>query len=315
MSKNISKIIEVNQDENEEGEESENDEEYICQNQYINPNNILNGINAFETEHNGIRINLEKIDERAPEEEESCMSSIVLYKEKKKYLFKNDKKNSLLIKLLKYKNDLYYYFQRWKKIIYNNPVKKRIKKVLKRKKKILNNKYKIGDAIIKHEKINENEIKNKASINSILNSNEKIKNFLAFFIRFGKSKHNLIKNYLLKWKDFSKKIENSEKANDINEIFNNENNCSDSLQRKEIKLNTNKLSKLVNSRQNKEIKKSFRISQINNNVVIKYNELKENNNILNKYKKENNEEEKEINTTPKHSDTKDTINNTEKKKK
>ena len=315
MSKNISKIMEVNQDGNEEGEESENDEEYICQNQYINPNNILNGINDFETEHNGIKINLEKIDERAPEEEESCMSSIVLYKEKKKYLFKNDKKNTLLIKILKYKNDLYYYFQRWKKILYNNSVKKRIKKVLKRKKKILNNKYKIGDAIIKHEEIKENENKNKTNIISVLNSNEKIKNFLSFFIEFGKNKHNLLKDYLLKWKDFSKTIKKSEKENNIIEIFNNENNCSDTFQRKEIKLNTNKLSKLVNSRQNKEIKKSFRISQINNNSVIKYNELKENNNILNKNKKENNEEEKETNTTAKKKDTKDYNNNTEKKKK
>ena len=97
MSKNITKIKEDNLDDNEE-EESDDKGEYIHQNQYINSNNILKGINEFETEHNGIRINLEKIEERAPEEEESCISSIVLSKEKKKYFLKNDKKLLLLKK-------------------------------------------------------------------------------------------------------------------------------------------------------------------------------------------------------------------------
>ena len=325
MSKNITKIKEDNLDDNEE-EESDDKGEYIYQNQYINSNNILKGINEFETEHNGIRINLEKIEERAPEEEESCISSIVLSKEKKKYFLKNDKKLLLLKKIiLKYKNPLYNFFQRWKTILNNNSTKKRFKKVLKKKKKITSNKYKIGNNIIKHEEMKEDEDKIKNSIISILNSNEKIKNFLKFFIEFGKSRTNLMKKYLFKWREFShknnkikdKEQEYSEKRNknSFNDNFNKENN-NDALKRKEIKLNDNKLSKLINSRQSKENKKSFRIGKINNNINFKYNEPeKNNNNNINQKGKENDdEEEKEIiDSTPNKNKTEDN-NNSEKKK-
>ena len=64
-----------------------------------------------------------------------------------------------LKKILKYKNELYYYFKRWKNIINNISVKKRVKKMKKKKKKSTN-KYAVGDASMSNEEENVNNTDN-----------------------------------------------------------------------------------------------------------------------------------------------------------
>ena len=161
-----------NQDKNKEEKQIEyveynsmNEDEINYQNQYLKATEII-GQNNPELEECGIKINLEKIEERAPEEEESCICSIPATKERIKQSIRTEKQILKLKKLLKYKNILYYYFNKWKKKLSNSSVKKRIKKI-KRKKKVKNIKYNIGDSFIAREMSNDTINENKNIENNI----------------------------------------------------------------------------------------------------------------------------------------------------
>ena len=113
MSKNLDKNKEEKQIEYRTYN-SMNEDEINYQNQYLKATQII-GQNSPELEECGIKINLEKIEERAPEEEESCISSIPVSKEKIMKTIRAEKQILKLKQLLKYKNVLYYYFNKWKK--------------------------------------------------------------------------------------------------------------------------------------------------------------------------------------------------------
>ena len=311
MSKSIGRIREeINDYEDEEMEEyesEENEEDY--KNQYQKTTEIVdeNTYDDRDPDQLRIKINLEEIEERAPEEEESCISSIILTKDQKstsKYV------NNILIlrKLLKYKNILYYYMARWRRLINHVSLTKSFKKI-KMKKKIAMNEYKIGDAIMVNGAIDfdkkDNQTKNK-QFNSIINdpNNEKIINNLKFYFEYNRSKKGILRNYLKRWKDCVEnliqkeqeieKLEQKHKGENLNifednnsndnyenTIF-NENNFQGSAQRKELCVRK----EITNSKVNKEIKKSFRIGTINNNFIIKF-ENNENGNENNKTKEKN----------------------------
>ena len=326
----MSKINDKNKEpnENEEAEDySEEDNEYIYQNKYVNESPPIKDTTYSPPvqEVEGIRINLEKIDERAPEEEESCISSLVLSRDgKKNFFFKNEKNIKALIKILKYQSPLYNYFNLWKRKLKMISVKKRLKK-LKKKKKISVNKSKFDESFPPNEE--SKEIKNSKSKNTSEKINDKkryeitkydedrIRNFIKCLDEFAKFyMKRWIKEYFDKLKDFSlnkKKDEIEEKQiykNEKNNIFNNAFDEDKGVQRKELRVKRNDFS---SSKQNKEVKKSFRIGQLNDNLVIKFEEAKKNlNKITNKVvDNENNEsnsnydedqksEDKEINNNP-----------------
>ena len=301
MSRDVNKIkkeINENEEENEEYESEENEEENY-QDQYLKTTEIVED-NKYEEEPR-IKINLEEIEERAPEEEESCISSVILTKEYQKSPKKYINNILILRKLLKYKNILYYYFARWRRAVNHVSLTKSFRK-LKKKKKIPINEYKIGDAIIINgapidfEK-NDNE-------NDKISKKEKILNNLKFFFEFNRSKKAIKNIYLNKWKEFVKKsIEKEHEIEELEQKYKNENlnifdninnndndNYGDSIfndnnyQRKSLRKELNvKKNEIVNSKVNKEIKKSFRIGTVNNNFIIKFEEENGNNN-----KEENN---------------------------
>jgi len=306
MSNNFARIQkEINDNEDEEMEEyesEENEEDY--QNQYQKTTEIVdeNTYDEMDPDQVKIKINLEEIEERSPEEEESCISSIILTKDQKstsKYV------NNILIlrKLLKYKNILYYYMARWKRLI--NPISlTKSFKSIKMKKRMPTNEYKIGDALMINGAIDydkkDNQTENK-QFNSIINdpNNEIIINNLKFFFEYNRGRKGLLRKYLKIWKDCvenlikkDKEIEKleqkykNENLNIFEDIINSE-NCDNSIfndnnfqggtQRKELCVKK----EITNSKVNKEIKKSFRIGTINNNVIIKF-ENNENGNENNK---------------------------------
>ena len=109
----IKEEMNVGKEENEEYESDENEEDYT--NQYQKATEIIDE-KKYDDDEPRIKINLEEIEERSPEEEESCISSVILSKEPKstpKYT------NNILIlrKLLKHKNILYYYFTKWRRLV------------------------------------------------------------------------------------------------------------------------------------------------------------------------------------------------------
>ena len=306
MSKSIDRINEEKNDnedeEMEEYESEENEEDY--KNQYQKTTEIVdeNTYDERDSDQLRIRINLEEIEERAPEEEESCISSVILTKDQKstsKYV------NNILIlrKLLKYKNILYYYMARWRRLVNNVSLTKSFKKI-KLKKKMPMNEYKIGDAIMVNgtidfaKKCNLTESKQS---NSIINdpNNEKIINNLKFFFENNRSRKGLLRKYMKIWKECvenlikkDKEIEKLEQKyknenlnifEDINNVENydssffKDNNFQGGVQRKELCVKK----EITNPKVNKEIKKSFRIGTINNNVIIKF-ENNENGNDNNK---------------------------------
>ena len=274
--------------ENEDSDEynSEDNEEYIYQNQYIKTNPMINQNNFFQDglEEQGIRINLEKIEERAPEEEESCISSLILAKDMTKSKNKIEKNMIKLKKILKYKNILYYYFIKWKKNLNIPSVKKRHKKIKKKKKIITTSKN--GKTKKKITSSNKEPIKNENIMENKIN-NEKITNLINIFDKFEKNnKQKLLKKYL----DILQKyiFITKENKNKENNKINNNNNETKTV----IKLNNDdknniergvpvkkrkelKVKKSDNSKK-KEIKKSFRVEQVNDSMIIKYDNPKEN---------------------------------------
>ena len=319
MSKSIGRINEEkNDNEDEEMEEYESDEnEEDYKNQYQKTTEIVdeNTYDERDPDELRIKINLEEIEERAPEEEESCISSIILTKDQKstsKYV------NNILIlrKLLKYKNILYYYMARWKRLVNHVSLTKSFKKI-KMKKRMPMNEYKIGDAIMVNGAIDfdkkDSQTESKQS-NSIIYDpkNEKIINNLKFFFEYNRSRKGLLRKYLKIWKECVEnlikkdkeieKLEQKYKNENINifEDINNDENCDNSIfkdnnfqggpQRKELCVKK----EITNSKVNKEIKKSFRIGTLNNNVIIKF-ENNENGNENNN-KNEKNEDNGGINS-------------------
>ena len=339
MSKSIGRIKEeINDNEDEEMEEydsEENEEDY--KNQYQKTTEIVdeNPYDERDPDQLRIKINLEEIEERAPEEEESCISSIILTKDQKstsKYV------NHILIlrKLLKYKNILYYYMARWKRLVNHVSLTKSFKKI-KMKKKMPTNEYKIGDAIMVNGAIDFDKKDNPTEskqFNSIINdpNNEKIINNLKFFFEYNRNKKGLLRKYLKIWKECVEnlikkdkeieKLEQKYKNESVNifEDINNDENCDNSIfkdnnfqggaQRKELCVKK----EITNSKVNKEIKKSFRIGTINNNFIIKF-ENNENGNDNNKAmeKSEDNGGINSINDDKKENDKNDK-NKSEKEK-
>lgn len=312
MSKSIGRINEeINDDGDEEMEEYESDEnEDDYKNQYQKTTEIIdeNTYDDRDPDQLRIKINLEEIEERAPEEEESCISSIILTKDPKstsKYV------NNILIlrKLLKYKSILYYYMAKWKRLVNHVSLTKSFKKI-KMKKKMPMNDYKIGDAIMVNGAIDfdkkDSQSEHKQS-NSIINdpNNEKILNNLKFFFEYNRGRKGLLRKYLKIWKECVEnlikkdkeieKLEQKYKNENINifEDINNDENCNNSIfnennfqggaQRKELCVKK----EITNSKVNKEIKKSFRIGTVNNNVIIKF----ENNGNGNENNKDNEKSE------------------------
>ena len=282
-----------NQDKNKEEKQIEyveynsmNEDEINYQNQYLKATEII-GQNNPELEECGIKINLEKIEERAPEEEESCICSIPATKERIKQSIRTEKQILKLKKLLKYKNILYYYFNKWKKKLSNSSVKKRIKKI-KRKKKVKNIKYNIGDSFIAREMSNDTINENKNIENNIKkeknnNYNQKIKDILKYLIQFGKTKKGLFKKYFNIWRRCLNNPNDIIKKKEEKKDF-NANNVNKTVQRKDLKLPKKEE---INSKQNKGIKKTFRISKSNNNIMLNYKEHSKSINLEN----DNNEEE------------------------
>ena len=299
MSKNRKiKDEKIEESEENESDESENDNyEY----QYVKTTQITEDEknNDQEYEEQGIKINLAKIEERPPDEEESCISSIILSKNNKRLYKKIQNYMIKLKKILKYKNELYYYFKRWKNIINNISVKKRVKKMKKKKKKSTN-KYAVGDASMSNEEENVNNIENKTNKKLynympviMRNPNaQKIKSNLKFFIEYNKSKKAVKKNYFNLWKEYVNSIIEKEeyiKKNGIKynkmknkNIFEDEKNdynyfshSSSGQKRKELKMKKNGIT-ISNS--NKEIKRPFRYGQLNDNILNKYEEFK---NVIN----------------------------------
>ena len=310
MSKSIGRINEEkNDNEDEEMEEYESDEnEEDYKNQYQKTTEIVdeNTYDERDPDELRIKINLEEIEERAPEEEESCISSIILTKDQKstsKYV------NNILIlrKLLKYKNILYYYMARWKRLVNHVSLTKSFKKI-KMKKRMPMNEYKIGDAIMVNGAIDfdkkDSQTESKQS-NSIIYDpkNEKIINNLKFFFEYNRSRKGLLRKYLKIWKECVEnlikkdkeieKLEQKYKNENINifEDINNDENCDNSIfkdnnfqggpQRKELCVKK----EITNSKVNKEIKKSFRIGTLNNNVIIKFENNENGNENNNKNEK------------------------------
>ena len=323
MSKSNIKNKEPN--ENEESEEYSEGNEYIYQNKYINEGPPVKDSTYCPPvqEVEGIRINLEKIDERAPEEEESCISSLVLSRDgKRPFFLKNEKNIKALIRILKYQNVLYNYFNLWKRKLKMISVKKRLRK-LKKKKKLSVNKSKEEEFFLptketKNSKSkNSNEKNDKKKFEITKYDEERIRNFIRCLDEFAKNyMKRWIKEYFDKLKNFElskKKDEIEEKHkyknenNNIKDDF-NDNNLNKGMQRKELKV---KRSEFTNPKQNKEVKKSFRIGQLNDNLVMKFEEAKKNlNKITNKnvnnennesnsnYDEEQKSEDKEINNNP-----------------
>ena len=289
MSKNIDRFKENNKNKYISMKDDDYEDNY--QNQYLKTTQIIDQNNQ-QLEECGIKINLEKIEERAPEEEESCISSVTFSKERMMKNLKYQKRITILKKILKYKNILHYYITKWKKNLNNVSVKKRLKKI-KKKKKIKNNKYNIGDALIINGEIDNNTIETKNIKNNIKNENiynEKIKEFLKFFIQFGKSKKSLFKKYFDLWRKYSINNNiinnNNDDYNDYNII--NKNNFNKGIQRKELKL---PIKEEINPKQNKGKKKIFKIGQTNNNIILSFEKPEKSINIKN----EKNEDKNEIN--------------------
>ena len=264
---NVRKIRELfNYNQNEGNEEYDSEDDY--QDQYLKSTQIEEN-KKYEDEEPRIKINLEEIEERAPEEEESCISSLILSKEYQKSPKKYVNNILILRKLLKYKNILYYYFMRWKRLSNNVSLTKNFK-ILKRKQRMPMNEYIIGDAIITNDSIdsdkNDDNIKN--SYNSEIRKEKILKN-LKFFIEFNKSKKSIKKKYINRWREFVLKKEHEieeieqkyknenlnifENNNEIddnnnNSIF-NDNNFQSGTQRKELNVKKNEV---INSKVNKE---------------------------------------------------------------
>ena len=311
MSKNKTKLKEERKEErNEESEENESDENDIYQNQYIKATDIMedDNYNNQEYEEQGIKINLAKIEERPTDEEESYISSIILTKSNKR-LYRKNEINLKLKKILKYRNILYYYFNRWRKKINSIPTKKH--KKIKKKKKKTNLKYNIGDNFIINEELNnddDNRSKKKLKNSLLLNRNpnsKRIINNLKFFIENNIGKKALKKMYYDIWKESvndyiekQKKIPKSEQKyynNQLKNFFDDDNNSENNdftfyntfnsgLKRKELKVKKNEN---INSNLNREIKKSFRIGQLNNNIIIKYENEKNKDNKIDPFNKNN----------------------------
>ena len=79
MSKNIDRFKENNKNKYISMKDDDYEDNY--QNQYLKTTQIIDQNNQ-QLEECGIKINLEKIEERAPEEEESCISSVTFSKER-----------------------------------------------------------------------------------------------------------------------------------------------------------------------------------------------------------------------------------------
>ena len=293
---NVRKIRELfNYNQNEGNEEYDSEDDY--QDQYLKSTQIDED-KKYEDEEPRIKINLEEIEERAPEEEESCISSLILSKEYQKSPKKYVNNILILRKLLKYKNILYYYFMRWKRLSNNVSLTKNFK-ILKRKQRMPMNEYIIGDAIITNDSIdsdkNDDNIKN--SYNSEIRKEKILKN-LKFFIEFNKSKKSIKKKYINRWREFVLKKEHEieeieqkyknenlnifENNNDIDDNYNNsifnDNNFQSGTQRKELNVKKNEV---INSKVNKEVRKSFRIGTVNNNFIIKFEDPENGNSISN----------------------------------
>lgn len=305
----IKEEMNAGKEENEEYESDENEEDYT--DQYQKATEIIDE-KKYDDDEPRIKINLEEIEERSPEEEESCISSVILSKEAKstpKYT------NNILIlrKLLKHKNILYYYLSKWRRLVNYISLTKSFKN-LKKKQRVPSNEYKIGDAImingaIDYEK-KDSETDQK-TINSILQdpNNEKIIYNLKCFIVFNKSKKRVINKYLKLWRENVQKLIMKEKEiekieqkykkeslnifeniindnnNDENSIF-NENNFKGGTQRKELNVKKSEI------KVNKEVRKSFRIGTVNNNIIIKFEDDDKANDNMNSEKKINEKNEK-----------------------
>jgi hypothetical protein len=313
MSKNRTKKKERVNEESKDHKYDDN-EGFNYENQFIKTTQISEGINEndHQYEEQGIKINLSKIEERPTDEEESILSSIITIKENRL-----NRKYDCLKKLLKFRNQLYYYFYKWRKKINNSSGKKRLKKI-KKKKKLLNTKFNLGDNfIITEELSNEDENKSKKKLyhSMILNSkspnSKRIRSNLKCIIENINKKY--IKNYFNKWKQSnnmifirrSDKLIKSEKKKNKN-IFEDDNDIKDNfyynnsgggIKRKELKIAKNEN---IISNFNREVRKTFRISQSNNNIFLKFEDNeKDVNNKTNNYqrnkslnKKENNRENK-----------------------
>ena len=145
MSKNVGKVKYQNNEDNDENS-SEGNNSFQEQYRRNALKNEEDDYNEEEYEEQGIKINFAKIEERPPDEEESCIISAIpkdikLYQN---FILK-------LKKLLKYKNQLYCYFNHWKKKTSNASVKKR-----KKKKGKIKNKRKKSDSIENNEESNIN---------------------------------------------------------------------------------------------------------------------------------------------------------------
>jgi hypothetical protein len=215
--------------------------------------------------------------------------------------------------LLKHKNILYYYFSKWRRLVNYISLTKSFKN-LKKKQRLPSNEYKIGDAIMSNGAIDyekkDSETEQK-TINSILQepNNEKIIYNLKCFIIFNKSKKRVINKYLKLWRENVQKLIMKEKEiekieqkykkenlnifeniindnnNDENSIF-NENNFKGGIQRKELNVKKSEI------KVNKEVRKSFRIGTVNNNIIIKFEDDDKVNDNINSDKKMNEKNEK-----------------------
>ena len=199
------------------------------------------------------------------------------------------------------------------------------------------NEYKIGDAIMVNGAINfdkKDNLTESKHVISIINdpNNEKIINNLKFFFEYNRNRKGLLRKYFKIWKECVEnlikrdkeieKLEQKYKNESVNifEDINNEENCDNSIfndnsfqvgaQRKELCVKK----EITNSKVNKEIKKTFRIGTVNNNVIIKF-ENNENGNDNNKVmeKSEDNGGINSINDDKKENDKNDK-NKTEKEK-
>ena len=304
----IKEEMNVGKEENEEYESDENEEDYT--NQYQKATEIIDE-KKYDDDEPRIKINLEEIEERSPEEEESCISSVILSKEPKstpKYT------NNILIlrKLLKHKNILYYYFTKWRRLV-NYPSLTKSFKNLKKKQRVPSNEYKIGDAMMINGSIDydkKDSETDQKTINSILQepNSAKILYNLKCFIEFNKSKKRVINKYLKLWRENVQKLIMKEKEieiieqkykkenlnifeniindnnNDENSIF-NENNFKGGTQRKELNVKKSEI------KVNKEVRKSFRIGTVNNNIIIKFEDDDKTSDNMNSEKKINEKNE------------------------
>ena len=312
MSKNVGKVKYQNNEDNEENS-SEGNNSFQEQYRRNALKNEEDDYNEEEYEEQGIKINFAKIEERPPDEEESCIISAIpkdikLYQN---FILK-------LKKLLKYKNQLYCYFNHWKKKTSNVSVKKR-----KKKKGKIKNKRKKSDSIENNEEsnINNNENKKVKKKNKNLNT-KKIKIKLKSIIEHNGIEKKMKKKYFDRWRVIAKTmtIEEEKKINEQNSLKNNNNKLKDEkndnnnynndnynleIKPKELKTKRNGYNNPDTNKEQSNMQRFERFGQSKNDIIndeenkvingknIPINNKKKNNNAINFDDRKENGMEKE----------------------